>query len=1002
MLLGHRRRIAILLTLCIVLLLNIKLCFSNPIDIAHEKSEFLRIINQYRQDNGRGPLKISSALTTAAQLHSEDMAAHNYFNHTSLDGRTYVDRIRAAGYNHDTGLGENIAAGYYTAESVFGLPGHPGWKDSPGHNANMLNPNYVVIGIGIAENDGSDYKVYWTTDFGGYDDGSPQPPPPTPNNPPSVPVTPSGPTTGYSGTSYSFSTSTTDPDGDQVKYTFDWGDGTLSTTNLQASGSTGSLSHTWSGQGEFHVWARATDSKGASSDWSSPFTITIQNRPPNTPSTPSGPTTGYTATVYSFTTSATDPDGNHLQYTFDWGDGSNTTIGFFASGSPVSASHTWSQVGTYSIKVMANDTDRASSGWSSPATINIENAPPNTPAHPSGTTSCTPNSSYEYSVYASDPDGENVHCIFDWGDGTTTATSTQSSGSLFKASHTWSRLGTYSVKVKAIDLAGKESSWSQPTTVAVKLPSTITISTSLSAVARGEKMAVTGSINPPHTSMVTLIYRKPDGSQITKQVESDPNGKYKDTIAPNVVGTWSAQASWDGDADYFGASTSPITFGVDPALCILTFESNTTGISILADGLNYSLPQSFKWLEGTTHTVTVEESRNFTQGGRYLFKRWDDGYGTRTRNIIVVDPATYVAIFTTQYIASLKIGPNSSESENWYDEGIVIQLSVNSTIISQGNDSRLVFKGWSNNASATTINVTVYGPTAVEALWTRQSLLKVGSIYGQAEGGGWYDETSEASLWLRPTVVDCGNGTRRIFLLWLGKGTGSYSGEEANKTLTILGPVNESASWGTQYSVTINSTHGQPRGAGWYDESSAANVSIESVVYDSEVSRFTFQHWKGYINYPEPNVTIIVNSPISIEVVWQREFYLNLSSQYGETWGAGWYVEGSNASFGVKPPPPNIVGYVFDGWTGDETVKTLNATTLIDRPKSMIAKWHRDYTEVGMLSALGLVGIASIILYSRRHRKAVKGMKVDAVGKTSPNQKSAIIGHDMAYQKKLT
>jgi len=648
---------------------------------------------------------------------------------------------------------------------------------------------------------------------------------------------------------------------------------------------------------------------------------------------------------------------------------------------------------------MATDSNGADSSWSSPVTIDIENAPPNTPARPSGTTSCTPNSTHEYSVYASDPDGENVHCIFDWGDGTTTVTSTQSSGSLFKASHTWGSIGTFSVKVKAIDSAGKESPWSQPTTVEVKLPSSMTLATSLSAVARGEKLAVSGSIKPPHAATVTLTYGKPDGSQIIVQVQSDQNGNYNDVIAPNVVGTWSVKASWNGDDNHFGSSTSPITFAVDPALCSVTFESNATGISVIVDGLNCSLPQSFKWLEGTEHAVIVEESHYFAQGGRYVFKRWDDGSLDRSRRIIIRDPATYKAIFSAQYVASIRIGPNSSISEDWYDEGVMIQLSVNSTEIPQGDGTRLVFRGWSNNASDPTINLTVHGPTAVEALWKRQFLLQVSSTYGHAEGGGWYDESSEADIRLHPVVIDCGNGTRRVFSLWVGEGAGGYSGEEPNKTLTITGPINESATWGTQYYVAINSTHGQPLGAGWHDEFTTINVSVESVVYDTETSRFTFQLWKGLVNGQEPNVTLLVDMPVSIEVVWQREFFLNLSSQYGETWGAGWYAEGSNVSFGVIPPPPNIIGYVFDGWTGDENVKTLNATALMERPKGMMAKWHRDYTAVGMLSALGVVGIASIILYRRGHGNAVKGMKMGAVEKTSPDQKSAMRGRivDKSY-----
>ena len=131
-----------MLAFCVVAILSAKIALSEHED---KKSEFLELINRYRQENGMAPLKVSGALAVAAQLHSEDMAAQNYFSHTSLDGRTFVDRIRQAGYTYNTWLGENIAAGYDTAQAVF-----EAWRSSTGHNANMLNSNFVVIGIGIA------------------------------------------------------------------------------------------------------------------------------------------------------------------------------------------------------------------------------------------------------------------------------------------------------------------------------------------------------------------------------------------------------------------------------------------------------------------------------------------------------------------------------------------------------------------------------------------------------------------------------------------------------------------------------------------------------------------------------------------------------------------------------------------------------------------------------------------------------------------------------------
>jgi len=137
-----------------------------------EEAAFLDIINQYRLANGVPPLALSPTLTQASELHSQDMADHDYFSHYSLDGRSPYDRMVQAGYNYATWMGENIAAGFVTAAQVF-----QGWKNSPGHDANMLRPNFVVIGIGRAYNASSHYGWYWTTDFGGYDDSGAPPAP---------------------------------------------------------------------------------------------------------------------------------------------------------------------------------------------------------------------------------------------------------------------------------------------------------------------------------------------------------------------------------------------------------------------------------------------------------------------------------------------------------------------------------------------------------------------------------------------------------------------------------------------------------------------------------------------------------------------------------------------------------------------------------------------------------------------------------------------------------
>lgn len=98
--------------------------------------------------------------------------------------------------------------------------------------------------------------------------------PPSPNAPPETPGRPAGPASGRTGTAYSYSTSSRDPDGDRVKYTYDWGDGTFSETEFFDSGATVSLSHLWEAPGTRAVRVKAEDLEAASG-WSEPLKVTI-------------------------------------------------------------------------------------------------------------------------------------------------------------------------------------------------------------------------------------------------------------------------------------------------------------------------------------------------------------------------------------------------------------------------------------------------------------------------------------------------------------------------------------------------------------------------------------------------------------------------------------------------------------------------------------------------------------------------------------------------------
>jgi len=113
------------------------------------KSDFsgaslLQATNERRSANQEAALSIDAELSAAAQTKASDMAAQNYWSHTSPDGRTPWSFITATGYQYQT-AGENLAYGFDGATAVVS-----GWMNSAEHRANILNNAYSQVGFGVA------------------------------------------------------------------------------------------------------------------------------------------------------------------------------------------------------------------------------------------------------------------------------------------------------------------------------------------------------------------------------------------------------------------------------------------------------------------------------------------------------------------------------------------------------------------------------------------------------------------------------------------------------------------------------------------------------------------------------------------------------------------------------------------------------------------------------------------------------------------------------------
>jgi uncharacterized protein YkwD len=228
-------------------------------------SDVVTRINAHRTSMGLVALKVSPTLTNAAVWKARHMARYSYMTHDDPAppiARTVPDRLEACGYpSRTTGWGENIAYGYSTGAAVV-----QAWLNSSGHRENIENASYRSTGVGAATN--SSGVVYWSQEFGTYDDSG------TGNPPPSAPTVrlTGGPASSTTSTSASFTWTTS---------------GTVSSTTCSLDGATptGCASpKTYSGLAAgSHTFRVTVSNSGGSASATASWSVTSPTPPATAP-----------------------------------------------------------------------------------------------------------------------------------------------------------------------------------------------------------------------------------------------------------------------------------------------------------------------------------------------------------------------------------------------------------------------------------------------------------------------------------------------------------------------------------------------------------------------------------------------------------------------------------------------------------------------------------------------------------------------------------------------
>jgi uncharacterized protein YkwD len=119
--------------------------------------------NRERQSAGVAPLQADATQTEIARRRAQDMAAENYFSHTSPTGETAFSLMGQMGFTYVI-AGENIARNNYPDGQSVSIA-MSGFMNSPGHRTNILDSRYSLVGIGMAF--GADGMKYFAVVFAG-------------------------------------------------------------------------------------------------------------------------------------------------------------------------------------------------------------------------------------------------------------------------------------------------------------------------------------------------------------------------------------------------------------------------------------------------------------------------------------------------------------------------------------------------------------------------------------------------------------------------------------------------------------------------------------------------------------------------------------------------------------------------------------------------------------------------------------------------------------------
>ena len=313
------------------------------------------------------------------------------------------------------------------------------------------------------------------------------------------------------------------------------------------------------------------------------------------------------------------------------------------------------------------------------------------------------------------------------------------------------------------------------------------------------------------------------------------------------------------------------------------------------------------------------------------------------------------ASYTRYYYLTVQSAYGTVGGYGWKQDGTTSWGGLNVGEVSTGTGGKVVFTQWTLGGSAWGTNyaqsngITMNAEKTVIAKWQQYYYLTVNTNHGTPSGANWYASGSAAYAGVSAGTVSGGTGIQYVFASWGGGATGTNYAQ--SNAITMNAAKTATASWTTQYYLTVSTTYSTQTGQGWYNSGATAYAGVNNqIVAGGTGTRYVFNSWTGGAygtTYSQSN-PITMNSAKTATATWTTQYYLTVNNGgHSTATGAGWYNSGAVATAGVTDSTitAGTTRYVFSSWTGDAsgTFYLQSNDISMSAPKTATASWTTQY-----------------------------------------------------------